>query len=387
MKVVGYVKKTEGKPLCKETVIEFPGEQILNSQVCLKEDHVDNLAGEKPNFRNVGGLYGVAQPTEKGIAQVLDRLGKTHRRVYWTNMRSEPTVFIQGESYTLRTKDNPHPQLEYQGASREKVERFETAMKQEILGKTRRGEPLTLCRDEESGEKCLVRFDPGSIDPREVKTTAEVFGELKTHYNLDYQRVPVNDRTRPTHRDIDFLVERYNQYDPRDAYVTNCMAGMGRTTTSMVLLNIMNHVKQSPEINFCRIPGIQEQITGDGRGKFGRLRAVFNITRLAEKISDLVIGGRGGDDFQTILDAQSIGKCHIREALPGSYDKDPQKGKDYLDSYLHLTFFHRYCREQAPDDFARPFSQWMKQYEKPVKLLTEILDRAFRVENRLKKLF
>lgn len=385
MKVVGYLKKAEGKPLSKETVITFPEEKILNSQVFLKEDHLDNLLGDRPNFRRVGGLYGVAQPTEKGVIEVLEYLAPTHRKIYWTNMRAEPTVFIKGESYTLRTKDAPHPQLEYQGVTREKVERFENAMKQEVLGMIRRGEPFCASREEEGGINSLVNFQPGSLEPQDVKTAEEFFRGLESRYNLDYQRIPVNDRQRPQYRQIDCLVRRFRGYDSRDAYVANCMAGMGRTTTATVILNIMNQVKRDPENNFCRIPGMADRIYRPGDGKWGKLTSFLNTNRMIEKVGDLIIGGGEGEDFQTILDAQSIGKCHIREALPVSYGRDAQKARDYLDSYLHLAFFYRYCREQAQLNFTTPFSQWMQQNQKPLKAMTVVLDRIYRAESWLKK--
>jgi len=385
VKVQGWIRQGDGLPREKATVMFFPWQKALNSRVSLKEDHWDESEDFVPNRRQVGGVYGVAQPTEAGIKSFLHDMGSTHRKVYWFNMRAEPTIFIKGESYTLRTKDERLRQLEYQGATPERIEQFENAMRREIRSKIKRGEPVNLCYDNEEGVYQQV-FKPGEIKPQEVKTMWDVLNEFSGEYEINYKRVPVNDRYAITRRSIDELVKNFKKYDSRDAYVINCMLGRGRTVNVMTLLNIMNNVKENPKLNFCRIPGMRETILEDGKGRFKRLRRLLRVARLAEKTSELVLGRQDNENFQTIIDGQYVGQCHLLEGMPIGYARDHKMAKEYLKGYLELAMFYRYCRQETGSDFKTPYSKWVKKYDLPLKAATEVLDLAFRAEDRLNKL-
>ena len=385
VKVLGMARTGRGRPKEKNTVMFFPWQKVFNHRVFLKEDHWDQSQGNVPNRRSVGGVYGIGQPNEKGIERFFKDMDDSHRKVYWLNLRAEPTVFIKGESYTLRTRDEKFLQLEYQGASRKNIELFERNIKREILKKINHGKQLHICYDNED-KAYGVAFKPGEVKPDEVKTISDILKQYQDKYNLEYHRIPVSDRHFPTPRDIDKLMNVFNNCDIKDVCVVNCMLGRGRTTHVMTLLNIMNHVKENPQINFCRIPGMREHILEDGKGRFGRLRKVLSVARLAEKTSEIILGKEDAEDFQTIIDGQYAGQCHLLEAMPIGYARDRKAAKQYLKGYLDLAMFYRYCRQEAGNHLKPPFSQWIKKYKQPLKAATEILDRAFRAEKWIKNL-
>lgn len=86
-------------------------------QCVLKFDHFENIhrlpkdlpAYEgAPNFRQVPGylVFGTGQPTKDGFKNALEHLFTTEaKQVLWTNMRQEPVVYLNGQSFTPRLPD------------------------------------------------------------------------------------------------------------------------------------------------------------------------------------------------------------------------------------------------------------------------------------------
>ena len=62
-----------------------------------------------PNFRQVPGylVFGTGQPTKLGFINALEYLVKDTgaKKVLWTNMRQEPVVYMNGQSFTPRLKE------------------------------------------------------------------------------------------------------------------------------------------------------------------------------------------------------------------------------------------------------------------------------------------
>ena len=62
-----------------------------------------------PNFRQVPGylVFGTGQPTKLGFINALEYLTKDTgaKKVLWTNMRQEPVVYMNGQSFTPRLRE------------------------------------------------------------------------------------------------------------------------------------------------------------------------------------------------------------------------------------------------------------------------------------------
>ena len=87
------------------------------SKCTIKLDH--SLGDPEPclNWRQVPGfpVFGVAQPTEAGFAQIADKLSK--EKIIWFNLRQEPVAYMGGLSVAPRQVEKPHVNVEVSGNS------------------------------------------------------------------------------------------------------------------------------------------------------------------------------------------------------------------------------------------------------------------------------
>merc|ERR1712018_1002101 len=102
----------------------------------LKFDHFENIhrlpANQltiegSPNFRQVPGylVFGTGQPTKLGFQKVLEYLLREDseaKTVLWTNMRQEPVVYMNGQSFTPRLRERMNENMEFPGAAGDYIE-------------------------------------------------------------------------------------------------------------------------------------------------------------------------------------------------------------------------------------------------------------------------
>ena len=97
---------------------------------------------EKDNMQQRGSkVFGVAMPTAGAIRDICNRVGagqSGHRVLYWTSLREEPVLYINGHPYVLRTVQDPLRNLEATGIERERVEQMEFVMKRDVLEELKR---------------------------------------------------------------------------------------------------------------------------------------------------------------------------------------------------------------------------------------------------------
>lgn len=68
--------------------------------------------------------------------------------------------------------------------------------------------------------------------------------EIVRSFNLCYTRIPVTDHVKPSDADVDAFIA-FVRHLPEDAWLhIHCAAGKGRTTTFMVLYDMMHNAKQ-----------------------------------------------------------------------------------------------------------------------------------------------
>ena len=58
-------------------------------------------------------------------------------------------------------------------------------------------------------------------------------------YNVDYEQVPVTDEKAPEPKDLEALTQRIGGADASTPQIFNCHAGRGRTTTAMVVAQLI----------------------------------------------------------------------------------------------------------------------------------------------------
>ncbi|KAK2649886.1 hypothetical protein Ddye_017375 [Dipteronia dyeriana] len=240
-------ESADGRPHEMGVVAALRNGQVLGSQTVLKSDHCpgcqslslpERVEGA-PNFREVPGfpVYGVANPTINGIRSVIKRIGSSKGRcpVFWHNMREEPVVYINGKPFVLREVERPYKNmLEYSGIDRERVERMEARLKEDILREAQRyGGAIMVIHETNDGQI----FDAWEhVNTDSVQTPLEVFKCLEDDgLPIKYARVPITDGKAPKSSDFDTLVANIASACNDTAFVFNCQMGRGRTTTGTVI--------------------------------------------------------------------------------------------------------------------------------------------------------
>lgn len=238
---------TDGRPLDMDTVAAKRNGEVLGRQTVLKSDHCpgcQNLALPErvegaPNFREVPGfpVYGVANPTVDGMRAVIQRIGGTNggRSVLWHNMREEPVIYINGKPFVLREVERPYKNmLEYTGIERERVERMEARLKEDILREAERyGGAIMVIHEADDGQ---IYDAWETVNSKVVQTPLEVFKGLELEgFPIEYARVPITDGKAPKSSDFDALAIKIASASRNTAFVFNCQMGRGRTTTGTVI--------------------------------------------------------------------------------------------------------------------------------------------------------
>ncbi|MBA0831863.1 hypothetical protein Goarm_016294 [Gossypium armourianum] len=408
------VESADGRPHEVGVVAALRNGEVLGSQTVLKSDHCPGCQNASlpervegaPNFREVPGfpVYGVANPTIDGIRSVIQRIGssKGGRPVFWHNMREEPVIYINGKPFVLREVERPYKNmLEYTGIDRERVERMEARLKEDILREAKRYEGAIMVIHETDDGQIFDAWEHVNSDS--VRTPLEVFKCLEDDgFPIKYARVPITDGKAPKSSDFDTVAKNIASASEHTAFVFNCQMGRGRTTTGTViaclvklridngrpikvLLDEMNHEhpdgssSSGEEIRSDATRLTSSTVKVRTKNEHGRAFGIDDIL-LLWKITRLF---DNGVECREALDA-IIDRCsalqNIRQAVL-QYRKvfnqqhvEPRvrrvalnRGAEYLERYFCLIAFAAYLGSEAFDGFCgqgeclMTFEDWLHQ--------------------------
>ncbi|XP_065859945.1 uncharacterized protein [Euphorbia lathyris] len=404
-------ESADGRPREMGIVAALRNGEVLGSQTVLKSDHCPGCQNPSlpervdgaPNFREVPGfpVYGVANPTVDGILSVISRIGscKGGHPVFWHNMREEPVIYINGKPFVLREVERPYKNmLEYTGIERQRVERMEARLKEDILREAGRyGGAIMVIHETEDGQI----FDAWEhVSSDSIKTPLEVFKGLEVDgFPIQYARVPITDGKAPKSSDFDTLAVNIASASKDAAFVFNCQMGRGRTTTGTViacllklridygrpfrvLVDDMTHEEvdsgsSSGEENAASVPVSVSRVKAEREQghAFGidDILLLWKITRVFEN----------GVECRETLDA-IIDRCsalqNLRQAVlhyrkvVNQQHVEPRvrrvalnRGAEYLERYFRLITFAAYLGSEAFDGFCgqgesrMTFKCWLHQ--------------------------
>jgi hypothetical protein len=374
-----HVAGRQGNLLGAGKILKFDQYPTLRN-----EELPEQIAGA-PNFRQVEdtNVHGVAQPTVDGMRQVLDRLDAKDQTVVWTNMREEPVVYVNGQSFSLRELAHPFENSDdFPGASGEQVERTEQQLKAEVLAEAKANGGKILLHDE-SGNDVVGNWI--EVTPENVRTTREVYQDLQAEgYKVDYARVPVTDEKTPETKDLQALVERVSGAEEGAPLVFNCHAGRGRTTTAMVAAQLLQRA-QNPEIqsDFARLDSVRQDMREQGgHYESGNYKLILSLVNsldngMASKSeTDNVVDMT--EDMQNLrTDINHYREKSLSSEEPSGAERAEEKGLDYLHRYHTLITFNQYAKEQAPKGFEVTFEEWLEEHPELTQML-ETFELAMR---------
>jgi hypothetical protein len=370
----GVAAAQQAMPVSTQQLVTLQ-DHVLGPGRMLKADQFPTLqaAGLRvvdgaPNFRQIPGepIYGVAQPTVDGIRNALREVGAgpggNGPTALWTNLREEPVIYINGRPFNPRDIQAPFANLENPGASTRDVEASDEALKKDILAEASRNGGNVMVYEETADGKVVGHLEP----LRSVQTPREVYEQLQQEgFRVDYARVPISDEKAPGEDDFEALVARLKNVDPNRPLIFNCHAGRGRTTTGMVIADLMRRADHDTSI--VRSKAVHEDIREQGDYKTGNYRVILSLIHAIEQGPESKVEADAAIDRSSTLQ-------NLRESIQDYRNKanDPslseekrqaarQRGEDYLKRYFYLISFDAYVGDQGPSGFKEPFGQWMEE--------------------------
>jgi len=376
----------------------------------LKFDHFENIhrlpkdaptVDGAPNLRQVPGylVFGTGQPTKSGFQGSLETIMASKgvndvspSKVLWTNMRQEPVVYMNGQSFTPRLSDKMNENMEFPGATGEDIEWLQdsfvsTIFKRIADQKEDRSVPkedkgkVKYYRDtyaEHPDDRVNIEYTVPLDNDEALVTLSGMYDQVRaeTGFNLEYCRLPIVDEKAPSEKDFDdILTILRSQAGPDTACVFNCQMGKGRTTTGMILACLVKDILfGDPDKTYY----VDDTLNPDDfdedelmeekakRGQFSIVYKVFEFLPEAKEAKahlDKVIDLCGTPPMGTGL--QNLRECI--QWTQQKHDFEPkrkkpfwkQMSKNFIERYLYLILFTTYCKLYAPRGFDWTFTMWM----------------------------
>ncbi len=249
-----------------------------------KTTDLSNLKDSKDNkVINLNGLANLnasasGQFSENGLILIEQSIGNA-MPIIIVDLRQESHGFINGVAISWVDNHNKANK----GLTKEAVLSDESTRLQSIL----LNKPIYI------GNKTLI--------PKKIENEKK----LVESYGMSYMRIPVTDKEIPNNDMVDYFIKFVNSLLPNTWLHFHCKAGVGRTTTFIVMYDIMKNAK--------------------------------NVS------------------LQDIMDRQVLlgGKNLLRDEQL-SMNRSEQRAK-------LIKRFYRYCFENN-DNFKTTWSQWIRQY-------------------------
>jgi hypothetical protein len=281
------------------TVIDNDNTDKLPKNFRTTKDPFKETNNLMPSTKGLAELHasGSAEFSEKSLETIKGVLGD--KNVIVVDLREESHLFVNGMPVTwYKTYDWVNL-----GKSRHEIKQDEET-KRDVLHK---GDTAIFNKVLKKGPNGTI----GKIEPVVLTiNTAQTEEELVKKVGYDYFRITSTDHRRPVDDDVDRFVDFARKLDKDTLLHFHCRAGEGRTTTFMVMYDMMYNAKK---VSFEGI--VQRQ---------------FLI---------------GGEDLLVIA------------------DDDKVKASCKTERVLFIKKFYEYCQYAHKDDFKTSWSQWIAKHK------------------------
>lgn len=371
----------------------------------LKYDHFENIHRldknlpvyeGAPNFRQVPGylVFGTGQPTKDGFQAALQFISTEtgSKDILWTNMRQEPVVYLNGQSFTPRLPDRMNENMEFPGVSGDDIEWLQEQFVKCIKAKV---EEVRKDRYTPEEEKGLVRYyrDTYAEHPEDRKnieysvyldhdedliTLSGLYNQLQeTGFPLQYARSPIIDEKAPTEGDFDAMLQQLQQTGTETACVFNCQMGKGRTTAGMIIACLVKDIvfgqdggRDYPfrQVDRNELPDEEEALEEEHRlGNYSVLDRLYKYhpeAKAAKAHLDHIID-LCGEPASGGTGLQNLRECIQWTESKFNFEPKNKKGfwrqmsMNFIERYCYLVLFTAYLKERAPREFDISFSLWM----------------------------
>jgi len=375
-------------------------------KVCvLKYDHFENIHRldpklpsyeGAPNFRQVPGylIFGTGQPTKEGFQKALQYIFSEEcgaKKCLWTNMRQEPVVYLNGQSFTPRLADHMNENMEFPGATEGDINWLQDCFVSALKTKVQEGRIDRSIPDEEKGmikyyrdtyaehpeDRKNIEYSVPLDNEEDLVTLSAVYEQFKLlDYDLSYARMPIVDEKAPSEASFDAMVQELRSISPDTACVFNCQMGKGRTTTGMIVACLMRDIVHG------QAQGRDFPIPTVNRDECDEDEAIEEEHRLGnyqvmEQLYRYIPEARQGKaHLDHVIDLcgtpkeGGTGLQNLRECIQWTEEKynfEPKMKKpfwkqmsmNFIERYCYLIVFATYLKERAPKGLDISFILWL----------------------------
>jgi len=369
----------------------------------LKFDHFENIhrldpklpAYEgAPNFRQVPGylVFGTGQPTKEGFQSTLTHIFEEcgAKSCLWTNMRQEPVVYLNGQSFTPRLSDHMNENMEFPGATEDDINWLQDCFVGKLKAEVDAVKNDRYAAEEEKGiiryyrdtyaehpeDRKNIEYSVHLDNDEDLVTLSGIYEQAKQlNFNLNYARMPIVDEKAPTEESFDAMVMEMKDLTPHTAMVFNCQMGKGRTTTGMIVATLIKDILNGPEkeyqvlsVDRNEIPDEEEAVEEEHRlGNYEVLQEIYKYIPEAKQgkahldhVIDLCgTPKEGGTGLQNLRECiqWTEEKFNFEPKIKKPFWK--QMSRNFIERYLYLIVFATYLKERAPRDFDTSFVLWL----------------------------
>lgn len=404
-----FQKREAKEALLKET------NSPMNNCV-LKFDHFENIhrlpkdqfaIEGAPNLRQVPGylVFGTGQPTKEGFQKVLQYLlvetgcfGRPAQSVLWTNMRQEPVVYMNGQSFTPRLKERMNENMEFPGAAGDYIEWLQNSfvkviqkqiddsyLSHNIMPKEDRGK-VKYYRDtyaEHPEDRENIEYKVNLENDDALVTLNGLYDQMKSSgFALSYFRLPIVDEKAPRDFDFDAILTEMLNTTRDTACIFNCQMGKGRTTTGMILACLLKDILfgnndiiyyKDDKVSKEEFPDEDEYL--EERAKKGQYEVIDKIAAYLSYLDPGVDEAKAHIDHIIDLCGEKpsgTGLQNLRECIlwtQTKHDFEPKKkrpfwkqmSKNFIERYCYLVVFTTYVKAFHSRGFDKCFTHWMDE--------------------------
>eukprot|EP00164_Ancoracysta_twista_P007021 GFYU01009889.1.p1 GENE.GFYU01009889.1~~GFYU01009889.1.p1 ORF type:complete len:470 (-),score=108.31 GFYU01009889.1:116-1525(-) len=339
----------------------------------VKFDHFENIyrlpkeIEGAPNFRKTDKfrVYGTGQPTHEGFKLVLRKLDAS--KVVWVNMRQEPVVYVNGNSFTPREKERLNENMEFPGIQGWQIERLQEDFVNQIREEAAAANnEVTYWYDtyaEHPDDRKNIEAKDTVQSPKDIMTLSEMYWNLRdAGFVVQYERLPIVDEKAPSTADFDKLTRIVKTAKEDRSFVFNCQMGKGRTTTGMVCACLV----KCALANDFEVPGDPYTINEDAPDL---VRGEFKVIRELCKVLDDGVNIKAHTDH--IIDDCSKMQ-NLRECIMWTkerYEVEPtghrqfwaRMSVNFIERYFFLITYNAYLRQTKDDRFRETFHEWLDE--------------------------
>ncbi|KAJ3335694.1 hypothetical protein HDU93_004652 [Gonapodya sp. JEL0774] len=333
------------------------------------------------NFRKIGGmsLYGVAQPTIKGMKNVIEKILKTDNpthptqptSVVWINLREEPLAYVNSVPYVLRDQYFTIRNIRsYAGINPQRLENIEEKLKEDVLKEVYTYEGRVLLHGETPEGTISAHWedvrDDDVLTPREVATRLQ----QEEGCPISYYRVPVTAENPPEIGDFEMILRLIATSDLREvAFVLNCQVGLGRSTTGTVMASLVIHWLNGTK----PVPSATQASHHSYPIIHSLLRVIRNGLEIKQVVDDAIDTCAQFVNLRDTINQWRVKAETETEAIPKR--RAVRRGVIHLRRYFVLIIFQAYLNEQEPTllDELEPFSAWVDRHKELKTMHHELL--------------